>query len=325
MAYTLPYVFANESGTQPSTQLDANFNALLTGVNNTFLSGTLASRPAFGTSGAFYFATDQGGGTLYFDTGTSWLQVGASVNPALAALRGSTGHRSTNNAANPTTQMDLVAETVLLVDNSGSPVIVQAPGTLTCNTGTAGPTPNGRDQAAAFVASSWLHFYWIYNPSTKTIASLVSLTAPPTGPILPSGYTAWAYAGPVYFNASSQLLLMQAAAAWWYYATPPLVYSWSGSLVETAISVSTAVPPNARSFCLGGHAVELANANESFVLRYLSGQDFVIVSFGNAPGYAQIETIMPNVAQKFYLSNPNGPDIVGDIYTHGYQVSNGAS
>lgn len=55
----------------------------------------------------------------------------------------------------------------------------------------AGPTANGRDQAGAFAAVSEVHFYFIWNG--VAIATVSSLSPPPTGPTLPTGYTHWAY------------------------------------------------------------------------------------------------------------------------------------
>jgi hypothetical protein len=73
----------------------------------------------------------------------------------------------------------------------------------TNNVGTAGPIVGGRDQAGAFSASSWIHFFFIYNPTTEDVSSLSS--ASPTTPTLPSGYTFFVRVGAVYFNGSSQL------------------------------------------------------------------------------------------------------------------------
>src|SRR5437867_753154 len=80
MSYTVPNTFATQSGNVPASQLDANYTALLTGINNAFLVGTLAARPAASeANGRYYFATDQAGGTLYRDNGTAWVQVSPGV------------------------------------------------------------------------------------------------------------------------------------------------------------------------------------------------------------------------------------------------------
>lgn len=42
--------------------------------------GLAADRPAFGKEGRFYFATDTNGGTLWYDTGAAWQQVGPGTS-----------------------------------------------------------------------------------------------------------------------------------------------------------------------------------------------------------------------------------------------------
>lgn len=69
----------------------------------------------------------------------------------------------------------------------------------------AGPIAGGRDQAGAFDAPSWIHFFFIYNPVTGDVSSLSS--ASPTAPTLPAGYTFFVRAGAVWFSDISQLLI----------------------------------------------------------------------------------------------------------------------
>jgi len=69
---------------------------------------------------------------------------------------------------------------------------------------TAGPKAGGRDQSGAFSASSWIHFFFIYNPVTGDVSSLSS--ASPTAPTLPTGYTFFVRVGTAYFTSGSVLL-----------------------------------------------------------------------------------------------------------------------
>src|SRR5437660_3441659 len=85
MSYTVPNTFATQSGNVPASQLDANYTAVLLGINNAFLVGTLASRPAASeANGRYFFATDDNGGTLYRDNGTSWVKIAASVTTVIS-------------------------------------------------------------------------------------------------------------------------------------------------------------------------------------------------------------------------------------------------
>ena len=61
------------------------------------ITGTLASRPAFGVANRIYIGTDTN--AIYRDTGTAWTLLGGSSSPALSALTGATANNSINNAA----------------------------------------------------------------------------------------------------------------------------------------------------------------------------------------------------------------------------------
>jgi hypothetical protein len=159
----------------------------------------------------------------------------------------SINNTSKNNAGTPNTQFDLTADVVTLRNSSNQTVTRFNPGTITNNVSTAGSTANGRDQAGAFSASSWIHFYWIWNGTT--LATLSSTVAPPTGPTLPSGYTHWAYCGAVRFNASSILLLVRIKGNTVYYEIEDnganRILNAGVATTFTAIDLSTLVPPNA--------------------------------------------------------------------------------
>lgn len=87
--YGVTNQFASQSGNIPASEIDTNNTDLLLGINNVFLVGTLAGRPApdgIG-KGRFYYATDNQ--TLYRDNGSSWVQVAAATTivnfPTIAA------------------------------------------------------------------------------------------------------------------------------------------------------------------------------------------------------------------------------------------------
>jgi microcystin-dependent protein len=84
MSYTVPNTFATQSGNVPASQLDANFTANTSAINNAFLSGTLASLPApdgIG-NGRYYFATDTV--TLFRDNGAAWVQIAAAATSSFS-------------------------------------------------------------------------------------------------------------------------------------------------------------------------------------------------------------------------------------------------
>lgn len=115
------------------------------------------------------------------------------------------GQSSKPNAATPLTKYDLFADVVVFYNSVGGTTVRRvAPGTITNDLGLAGVTANGRDQAGAFTADSFVYLYWIWNGSA--VATISSLAAPPTGPALPTGYTHWCFATVVRWNASSNIV-----------------------------------------------------------------------------------------------------------------------
>lgn len=76
----VPNTFATQTGNVPASQLDDNNSTIETYVNNREVAiGLLAARPAAGTRGQWFFATDVNGGTLYADTGSAWQTLTPGV------------------------------------------------------------------------------------------------------------------------------------------------------------------------------------------------------------------------------------------------------
>jgi len=180
----------------------------------------------------------------------------------------SVGQNSKNNAGTPNTQFDLKADVVQLRDASNNIIVRYNPGTITCDVGVAGPAANGRDQAGAFSASSWIYFYWIWNGTI--LATLASATAPPTGPTLPTGYTHWAPAAAVRFNASSQLVPTYIRGAKEFYQTIQSIASSVTATTEQTFSLSTLIPPIALEATLRRQAYQNSNGR----YRIVTGVDY---------------------------------------------------
>jgi len=195
------------------------------------------------------------GQTWCFDATARALKVwngsaydSAPVPPAtVATVVGSYGVRNlvgANNAASPNTKFDYSADLVVLRNTSDGSIVVRTnTTTLTNDTGLAGITANGRDQAGAFSASSWIHFYFIWNGTT--LATLSSTVAPFTGPTLPTGYSHWAYVGAVRYNATPLLVKTYVEGAYGLYDAEQLILSAGVATSFTAVDLATLVPPNA--------------------------------------------------------------------------------
>lgn len=154
------------------------------------------------------------------------------------------GGDSKNNGGAINTRMDLSAEAVTLVKLvDGATHTVIAPGVITNDILVAGPIINGRDQAGPFSTGIFLHFYWIYNPTTGVLATISSQTPPPVGPVLPAGFTHWAYAFPVHTSGSLEHVHVKGNIV--YIDTPVNILSNGFNVVQTPLDGSPAIAPNA--------------------------------------------------------------------------------
>lgn len=250
-------------------------------------------------------------------------------------LYGTRNLRGNNNSGTPNNQYDFSADFVLLFNpvDYGNAIRI-ATGTITNNVSTAGPIANGRDQAGAFSASSWIHFYYIWNGTT--LATVSSAVPPPTGPTLPTGYTHWCYIATVRFSIASTLLSVTLQGNCIYYndggygplfggsATAFTLIDWTGS---------ESIPPNAMTI--------LCDLSAQFTHSALVSQ-FVYVSFMASPPSAgpialdlsndvanemttNSDTVeIPNSAS-YYKWGANVGTRTLDITTVGYRIPNGAS
>lgn len=259
-------------------------------------------------------------------TGTDLLQFdGTCAAPTVGVgTFGSRGQLSLNNSVTPNTQYDLDADVVVLRNTSEAIVVRHNPGAaITNNILTAGVTANGRDQAGAFSASSWVHFYWIWNGST--LATVSSAVAPPTGPTFPSGYTHWSYAGAVRMDASSFLVktVIHGDEAYYQAGISVVTLTLSGTS-ESTVDVSAEIPPNALAMTLAGK-FNAANATQILNLRFITTLDFLtfksLGATANVLGVFHVE--VPNIGQQFFYQTVVSDDLLIDVVS--YTLPNGGS
>lgn len=105
-------------------------------------------------------------------------------------------------AWNSITQIN-INSAYLSVYNPTSPVGSYLLNTVAVSVATGTVGANGLD-AGSIASNQWYYIYVIYNPSTATIASLMSLSA--TAPTLPSGYTFFARVGSCRTDGSNNLI-----------------------------------------------------------------------------------------------------------------------
>ena len=265
----------------------------------------------WGTTGAYKIVlTDSA--DVVIRTRDNVLGIGDSATASGAyRVQGLTG---APNSGTPLTQYDLNANVVTLWQPSTKQILVVVPaGVITNNISTSGPTANGRDQSSAFSASTWIYLYYIYNGAT--LATVSSAAAPATGPTLPSGYTHWAYAGALFLNGSTQIVPLRMRGAKRYYV--PVVALPGGpftATAETAISLTTLIPPTAIDVCVNvtswavttdGAGALTANAALRLVTTvfYTRALDVALTGLGAATSVRSnsgYQIWMPNVNQNLY-------------------------
>jgi len=264
-------------------------------------------------------------------TADSAAATGLSWSASVGAGYSSVGQVS-SNGTDANNDLDMLADSIVLFDPvAGTSAVRHAPSTVTNATDLTGPAVNGRDQAGAFTASTFIHFYWIWNGTI--LGSLSSAVAPTTGPTLPSGYDHWCYAGAVRYNGSSQLIPTRIMGNTAYYEVSQNVLTNGAATSETAISCSSFVPSNALSMLLAldGHGEDNTGSFAVIFIRYITGSNFHSMPM-RSPDSAStddffgdsIQLHVPQVStQIFYLWNAahETRQLVVDV--QGYIMPNG--
>lgn len=313
------------AGTNTTSTVTLNINGL--GAKAITKNGTVALAPG-----------DLVGGTIFeviYD-GTQFQLKTASATATATGAYSVRGLVGANNSGTPNTKYDLSADAVTLKSTNSTPSMTRfGTGTITNDITVAGPAANGRDQAGAFSASTWLHFYFIWNGTT--LATLSSTVAPSTGPTMPAGYTHWSYAGAVFYNATPLLVRTRFKGADATFDNELPVLSGGTSTAEANISLTASIPPNALTFEINlvqtptGSAGGFANINT--VLRIVTGLNFSqfpyqgyngLVSSAQGLGYSWHMSKIPNVGQNliYALVNTTGTGSLS-VSVNGYKMPNG--
>lgn len=174
--------------------------------------------------------------------------AGLTTGLAASRVKGLVG---APNAATPLTKYDLSADEIVMRNASGQTWTEYNVANSTVDLGLAGSVVNGRDQLAAFTANSHIYVYRVGNPTTLVKGWIASTVAPGsfTGSTLPSGYTFWALATELRWNASSNIIpaLTKGSAVILDIANGGVnrVLSAATATTMTAVSLAGFVPPNA--------------------------------------------------------------------------------
>lgn len=236
-SYSVPNVFSNLGTTAKVGLLDADFTYLQNGLNAAYQSGTLVNRPAAGSPGAYYFATDVTGGTLYLDNGTSWIQVSPSIN-ANVLLNYHSGFQLSNDATSPNSVIDFTPGQ--WADNTQSSYITQSTiWTKSVGTWAAG-TGNGMLDTGTIAASKWYHIFAISMANGVNGDFLMSLSN--SSPTMPAGYILKRRIGSIKTDASSNIVAFQVFGLDYRWSSYVVEYSASNPGVTEQTQTLTAVP-----------------------------------------------------------------------------------
>jgi hypothetical protein len=242
----------------------------------------------------------------------------------------SIGHlRGFKGDFNTTSTFDMYADAVLVYNpnSNNKSLAFHNPGTQTVNISISGV--DGRDQAGAFGANSFIHLYWIGRDDTSVLDVVASVNAPPTGPDLNTvaalqPYDFWIYAGSLRLDGSTNIVRGRYRGAKWVYEPAIQVLTAGNATVETAISTTTAVPSNALDVELEISALaNTASQATALRLRVTTGVDALNWKTQTiSPGTLHDHASIPNVGQNIYYLRATAQ--VTDIWVSGYTTPNGA-
>lgn len=203
--------------------------------------------------------------------------------------------------------------------------MVSATSAFSASVGTAGPAAGGRDKAAAF-SSTEVHWYAITTgPGSTAPAGLVSSQAPPSGPVLPAGYSGWAYLGASPYTSASTTIT---AAQFFrgnraHFEAGQGILPGGSAIIETAVTYSSLVPANAGSVQVWAAQNVGAAVSVTAHIRLSPALDYITLTAGPTAGSWDTNTILiPAVNRNVrYIQDSNQGTLFLNILS--YTMPNG--
>lgn len=235
-----------------------------------------------------------------------------------------------------TSTIVLTADYVWLRDPTAKTTLLRTGLNATLNISTAGPAVNARDQAGTFGTNVWVYVYAIWNGTT--LGTIASITAPPTGPTLPGGYTHWAFLTVLRVGGVANQWLAGGVVCGSHvmHGAANAALSGGTATVETTISLSSLIPPQATSPRWYGIATALFQDTAANVTRFVSWRLFsgfnsyfasvVVTQVANQNFRTDSHVMFPNIGQNLiYLWDAATGTRSAALSVTGYQVANGDS
>lgn len=246
---TLTGLAGGSTGRQITVE-NVGTTALLVAAQDT--NSSAANRFALAFPTTIY--PDQAQTFRYDATSSRWRMVSTLQHPPIF---GFANLKIVNDSGAPTTTMDVTADSLTVADANGNGIRLRTVSVAPVMTSSGA---NGLDTGSIVNNTiTWYAVHVIFNPTTRTVAGLYSLSA--TAPTLPAGYTMWARVGWVRTDGAATARWMrqiQYGRRAQYVVTaatntllPPVIGSGvagtfsSSSPVLANASVSNFVPPTA--------------------------------------------------------------------------------
>lgn len=234
------------------------------------------------------------------------------------------------DATTPNTKLNIAADELVLKDGNGNAFVAKSV-SVTIDFGTVGA--NGLDSGTQ-VLSTW-YYGWVIAKADGTVAGLGSTSA--TAPTMPTGYIFKALVTSARSDASVHFIKYRQFGNEVWFEAAQSALSGGAATIETAISLSSFVPPIATGiqlqdlFTMTGDV----NGNVVFTLRYrvVTGSDHYIADRGVAQNGSASNTgiirgepmYFPNVSQQvFYIiafTVGSAPSLA--VYVRGFKLPGG--
>lgn len=222
----------------------------------------------------------------------------------------------TNNSGTPNSQLDVDADFVLLKDSSG---VSYPAATVNLTINIAASGANGLDTGSE-ANSTWYYAYVIYNPTTDTVAGLLSASA--TAPTMPDDYTYSSGAlGAIYNSSGGDFIkYYQSGDEFWVGEVAATTTVPSGSYVS--VSLALAVPPTAKAAKISGqwaYATSVSGVNYYAPSNAddLAQKDNITTGGGTAATLIGEHTIPLITAQTIYYKRTGTAAASGTLYCNG--------
>lgn len=243
-----------------------------------------------------------------------------------------------SDVVSPNTKIVCSASIAILQTPTSQTVRLTTPGSVQCDISLTGPIVNGRDQAGAFGANQWVSLWMIYNGAVTGCITSLQL-GPEFGPVLPSGYTHFAYMGAVRADSLGNLKGIAIRGAHVFYRTAESIATIS-SPGSTSSSTTSAVPPQAIAATFFTRSLLTSNATgkagTSFQFSYDNSASYAISSYNvETHGASDKDEIVSTFTMPLpfstiysaisnYLNPSNVASMTCNINVLSYQVPNGA-